>query len=424
MSDLSSLDQILAGGGLPSICSAHPAVLAQALQPGSQPAVLIESTCNQVNQFGGYTGMTPADFAAYVHQIAASTGISPAKVILGGDHLGPNVWQDEPAEQAMQKSFDLVRAYVRAGYTKLHLDCSMRLGDDPSGPPAPELVARRAADLATAAEEAARQWGAPAALRYVIGSEVPVPGGAQVKEEGVAVTQAADVAKTLALHRQAFSERGLHSAWERVIAVVVQPGVEFGDDFVLAYQPEQARQLSTFIRSQGLVYEAHSTDYQTPAALRNLVRDRFAILKVGPGLTFAYREAIFALAMIENELLSPADRSNLMQVLDDCMLREPGYWRKYYQGSPSEQAFKRKYSLSDRVRYYWVQPAVQRALERLLANLSSEPLPLSLASQFAEREKASLCEQNIPLTPANLISARISFVLEDYRNACRSDDRP
>ena len=420
MSDLrSSLDQILADGGLPSICSAHPDVLAQALRPGNQPAVLIESTCNQVNQFGGYTGMTPADFAAYVHQLAAKTGINPEKVMLGGDHLGPNVWQDEPAEQAMQKSLDLVRAYVRAGYTKLHLDCSMRLGDDPPGPPAPELVARRAADMAGAAEEAARQSPSQAALRYVIGSEVPVPGGAQVKEEGVAVTRADDVAETLALHRQAFDERGQHSAWERVIAVVVQPGVEFGDDFVLAYQPEKARQLSAFSRGQGLVYEAHSTDYQTPAALRDLVRDRFAILKVGPGLTFAYREAIFALAMIENELIAPAERSNLLQVLDDCMLKDPGYWRKYYPGSPSEQAFKRKYSLSDRVRYYWVQPEVQRALERLQANLASGPLPLSLVSQFAGREKASLCEQSIPLTPANLIAARISFVLDDYWNACQ-----
>ena len=52
----------------------------------------------------------------------------------------------------------------------------------------------------------------------------------------------------------------------------------------------------------GLVYEAHSTDYQRPESYRNLVRDGFAILKVGPALTFAMREVLEALSLIEAEL--------------------------------------------------------------------------------------------------------------------------
>ena len=88
----------------------------------------------------------------------------------------------------------------------------------------------------------------------------------------------------------------------------MQPGVEFGDDFVLPYQPDAARELSKFIETQPIIYEAHSTDYQTRQALKNLVRDHFAILKVGPALTFAFREAVFALAMMENELV-PTERT-------------------------------------------------------------------------------------------------------------------
>lgn len=38
-----------------------------------------------------------------------------------------------------------------------------------------------------------------------------------------------------------------------------------------------------------LVFEAHSTDYQTKEAYKQLVHDHFAILKVGPALTFAMR---------------------------------------------------------------------------------------------------------------------------------------
>lgn len=417
-------DAILKSGGIPSICSAHPEVLRAALDSrersdGLSP-VLVESTCNQVNQYGGYTGMRPEDFVRYVRGLAQAQGFPLGKLILGGDHLGPNVWQMEPSTLAMQKSEELLRAYVRAGYTKLHLDCSMRLADDPAGPLDPELVARRAARLALAAEEAyAQAYSLPAAgqgnpLRYVIGTEVPVPGGATAHEEGVRVTQVEDVRETLDLHRKAFSDLGLEQAWERVRAVVVQPGVEFGDDFVLPYRPENAGELAAFIEGQGMVYEAHSTDYQTRSALRNLVRDHFAILKVGPGLTFAYREAIFSLALMEQELVPAAERSDLFGVLEAVMLRRPEHWQKYYQGSPAEQAFKRKYSLSDRIRYYWAFSEVQEAVETLVNNLSQVGLPLALVSQYAPQEKAVLLERGERLIPQKIIRRRITAVLEDY----------
>ena len=142
--------------GIYSICSAHPFVLEacmlQGLKDGSP--LLIESTCNQVNQFGGYTGMTPKDFVAYVRGIAQDTNFPFENVILGGDHLGPNVWQDEPAESAMQKSEQLVRDYVQAGFVKIHLDPSMRLGDDPQCALDVEVSANRAARLAKVAEDA------------------------------------------------------------------------------------------------------------------------------------------------------------------------------------------------------------------------------------------------------------------------------
>ena len=63
--------------------------------------MLIEATCNQVNQEGGYTGMTPADFRGFVEAIAARVGFDPSRIILGGDHLGPNPWKQLPAEEAL-----------------------------------------------------------------------------------------------------------------------------------------------------------------------------------------------------------------------------------------------------------------------------------------------------------------------------------
>jgi D-tagatose-1,6-bisphosphate aldolase subunit GatZ/KbaZ len=201
----------------------------------------------------------------------------------------------------------------------------------------------------------------------------------------------------------------LQFAWERVIAVVVQPGVEFGDDFVLEYQPDAAQELSRFIESQSMIYEAHSTDYQSRDALKNLVRDHFAILKVGPGLTFAFREAVFALAMIEDEMFAKTEQSNIIQVLDNVMLKHPEYWKKYYRGDESEQAFKRKYSLSDRARYYWVQPEVQDAFEMLMKNLGEKVLPYSLLSRFVGETG---------LNAGQVIEWKIDKVLMDYLMAC------
>ena len=54
--------------GIYSVCSYNQYVIEasfeQAIEDDS--VVLIESTCNQVNQFGGYTGMRPADFKNYI----------------------------------------------------------------------------------------------------------------------------------------------------------------------------------------------------------------------------------------------------------------------------------------------------------------------------------------------------------------------
>jgi D-tagatose-1,6-bisphosphate aldolase subunit GatZ/KbaZ len=402
--------------GLASICSAHPWVLKETLKVSETRGIrLIEATCNQVNQFGGYTGMTPADFVRYVHAIAKENNFSVENIILGGDHLGPNVWQKEPSDSAMQKSGVMIKDYVQAGFVKIHLDCSMRLGDDPAGPLDPEVYARRAAQLAQIAE-AYRPDGFPAP-RYVIGTEVPIPGGAQEHETGVSVTKVEDAEQAISVTRDAFMRQGLKSAWDRVIALVVQPGVEFGDDFVLEYQPSASRALSSFIEDQTIVYEAHSTDYQTCEGLKNLVRGHFAILKVGPWLTSAFREAVFALAMMENELF-PTTRSNLIGVLDEVMIQHPENWKNYYHGQEEKRVVKRKFSFSDRIRYYWHDSRVQAALQTLMGNLSKKPLPLSLLSQFAPIQYEHIRCGEIESTPEAVILDHIRSVLAVYETAC------
>ena len=402
------------GRGIWSVCSAHPLVLEacidQALADGGP--LLVEATCNQVNQEGGYTGMRPADFHRFVEGLAAARGLATDRLILGGDHLGPNPWRHEPAEVALAKAERLVALYVEAGFTKIHLDASMACAGDPDPLP-PELIAQRAARLALAAESAG---GQPA---YVIGTEVPVPGGAHETIDRLEVTRTPDLARTIAVHRAAFAAAGLDEAWERVLAVVVQPGVEFGSAQVVDFEPARARALAEAIAAvPDLVFEAHSTDYQTEQALRALVGCHFAVLKVGPGLTFALREALFALAAIEAELLPSDARSRLRETLEAAMLAAPGHWQGHYHGDAAALRLARAFSLSDRCRYYWPVPEVATAVEQLLANLAERSPPLPLLSQYLPRQCDAVRAGRLAPEPRALVRAHVREVAAAYARAC------
>ncbi len=403
--------------GIPSVCSSHPLVLEAALQvagPNGAHA-LIEATANQVNQFGGYTGMTPALFRRFLDDLAERAGISPERILLGGDHLGPTCWRGLGTADAMARSAVLVDEYVAAGFRKLHLDCSMSCADDPAVL-STQVIANRAADLCLAAE---RAWGVAggAAPVYVIGTEVPTPGGATEALGALQVTTPAAVDETLDAHRAAFAVRGLDSVWPRVVALVVQPGVEFDHYKVVDYMPERARALSVRIeREQALVYEAHSTDYQTPAALRRLVRDHFAILKVGPALTFALREALWALSDIARELSLPPEPPLKQSVLN-VMRADPRHWRAYY-ADPNRETLDLQYSLSDRIRYYWNAPSVLRTTDELMRALERIDIPMTLVSQYLPAQYEAVRAGELEKRPRAMILHSIRRLLHHYTAAC------
>lgn len=66
------------------MCSANPYVIEAALRRGLDfnASVWIEATANQVNQDGGYTGMTPIDFKAFVYKIAQDVDFPRIKFFL------------------------------------------------------------------------------------------------------------------------------------------------------------------------------------------------------------------------------------------------------------------------------------------------------------------------------------------------------
>jgi len=418
--------------GVMSACTASPLCIEAVMRHSMKhkaPA-LIEATSNQVNQFGGYTGMRPADYYELVKNVADKVGFDMQNVILGGDHLGPQPFKNEPADTAMEKACGMVFEYVASGYTKIHLDASMMLGDDdPKTRLKDETIAKRAARLAKAAlsGHAKRRETNPTSELpvFIIGSEVPVPGGTQSSDEGMSVTKPESMAATIETFKQAFMENGCEEAWDNVIGVVVQPGVEFGDTELYIYNHDAASPLSKRLREySGIIFEGHSTDYQTPESLKQMVNDGICILKVGPGLTFHQREAVFALENIEKELLGSGKTklSGYRAALEKAMLENPGNWKNYYSGTPEDQLFKRKYSYSDRCRYYFPDEEVSKALERLIENLTAVDIPIPLLSQFMPvQAKQVRCEKTAN-NPHDLIIARIGDVIEDYMFACGANE--
>lgn len=406
------------GDAICSICSANEFVLEAAMEDGRDNSlfVLIEATANQVNQFGGYTGMKSHDFMAFARRIAKRVGLDEGRLILGGDHLGPLTWQNENEDTAMEKAEELVSQYVSAGFTKIHLDTSMRLADDSKDGRLPDsTIARRAARLCAAAEAAAGE-SSPV---YVIGSEVPVPGGATENEDSVAVTSPEDLRATIDAFKGAFLEKGLEDAWKRVIAAVVQPGVEFADNSIIKYEPDKAAKLISCAKSlEGMVLEGHSTDYQPKAALAQMRRDGIAILKVGPALTFALREALFALEDMERILypFSPDGGYSCFRDTLECkLMSDDKYWKKYYHGSEQEKAYARRFSLSDRCRYYLEDETIKASIARLIDNINAAELPFGLLSQyFPEQKERILINENKP-TAGMLIKERIKDIILTYR---------
>ncbi len=405
--------------GITSICTAHPLAIEAALLQGIADGapVLIEATCNQVNPEGGYTGMTPDGFRAFVRGIAGRVGFDPASLVLGGDHLGPNPWRALPASDAMDRAEAMIAAYAGAGFGKLHLDTSMGCRGEPAALP-DDLTAERAARMAAAAERAARAAGLPPPV-YVIGTEVPVPGGATHALDGLEVTRPEAALATVEVHRRAFARAGLGDAFGRAVGVVVQPGVEFGHADVIPYDPAAARGLAAALRDMPqFVFEAHSTDYQPAAALKALVDDGFAILKVGPGLTFALREALYGLDHIADVLDPRSERGALRDAMEALMLDEPDQWSRYYDGAGAALAAQRHFSYSDRIRYYWPHPRAGAAVDALMARLGDGEIPATLVSQYLPRLWDEVRDGRVRPVARDLAIASVRAALAPYSAAC------
>lgn len=165
-----------------------------------------------------------------------------------------------------------------------------------------------------------------------------------------------------------------------------------------------------------MCFEAHSTDYQRPDALAAIAAKHFAILKVGPALTDAYRSALYRLDGLP-AAAHPGGWGALEQTLEQLMTADERHWREHYRGSPQELRRLRHHSYADRIRYYWPQPAAQQAVRALYARIDDGEWPeYLLRDLFAPsvRERAEGLRVVAGGLSRSLVFASIQDVLLPY----------
>ena len=150
-----------------------------------------------------------------------------------------------------------------------------------------------------------------------------------------------------------------------------------------------------------------------------MVEDGIVILKVGPALTYGLREALFSLSMMEQELVPAKEQAHFMDVLEQVMLNNPGNWKKHYHGDEKQLKLARRYSFSDRARYYMGQPEVTAAIDKLFANLRTYEIPMNMLHQYMPLQYLKVRDGIIAKDPKALAIDGIVAFMQDYEYATK-----
>ena len=101
------------------------------------------------------------------------------------------------------------------------------------------------------------------------------------------------------------------------------------------------------------------------------------------------------------------------------MVDNPKDWQNYYFGSEHDKELSRKYSFSDRSRYYMSREDIQSSMNRLFENIDSIDLPLGLIKQFFPNVFNKILTEDYPIDSKSLVKSNIIEVIDDYFYATR-----
>lgn len=377
------------GPAIPAVASVLPDVIAAGLRQAREHGLpaLIEAPAEEVNQFGGHSGLTPADFAALVQDVAHSHGLDAVPLILGADGLGPGLWPGLDPSAAMTHAERMVADFAAAGFNRLQFHA---------------LDAPGIARLVSVAETHAPPRHPPV---YAL------PAGG---DPASSVTSPEDLAEALTRHEAAFAEADLAGAWRRVHTMSVRFGMGFTPAHVERFDIEQPDQLSAVLRDHDrIALEAEAVDYQSARVCADLTRRNVAVLKLGPSLSFAWREALYGLSHVHAWSEGGPHISERMEAL---MLADPAMWQQDGRGPAGHSRLLRHFGFTDRIRHYWSKAGAE--LAALCDSMEASGLHLPLLLQYLPPETLARAAR-LDLAPAQAI---LQAQVEQALSACYPEE--
>ena len=104
-----------------------------------------------------------------------------------------------------------------------------------------------------------------------------------------------------------------------------------------------------------------------------------------------------------------------------AMLADPKHWQKHYVGTEKEIELKRKFSFSDRCRYYMPEKSVVEARDKMIENFK-DGVPLNLLSQFMPIQYTKVREGRLENKPEALIIDRVCNTIDEYLYATHQSE--
>jgi D-tagatose-1,6-bisphosphate aldolase subunit GatZ/KbaZ len=393
------------------------AYLRQALADGS-PA-LFEICADMLDPHGQSGKIIPDDFIANIRQIAVKTGFPRDRIFFGVNDLSPSLWQDEPVVSAMKKTCTFISDLVSLGSNILGIHAGMPLKGDPADKllSQEEIILREVA-LYQAAESAAAALPDEEKPLYVI----DVHPGQGMTEDQTNIIHKEDVEIAVDRFAKTAMAAGLPEMKERLLAVRIFLGAGYDSEKIVPFDSSLINELGGCVYGdKPVVLEVQRTDFQPQTVLDQLVDNHFAFMRIGQELTYTMREALFSMAMMENETMIGKPGvylSNFIIELDRAMQSAPRHWQKYYTGNGFEQLIARKYSLYDRSRFYWEDKEVRKTKKRLFDNLIEYPIPLTVMRQFMPRQYERVVAGELENKPDALVMDAVRYALRRYSRAC------
>jgi tagatose-1,6-bisphosphate aldolase non-catalytic subunit AgaZ/GatZ len=338
------------------------------------------TTLNQVDLDGGYTGLTPSEFADTIHNHARNLNVT-SPIIIAIDHGGPwlkdvhktEKWSYFKTMSAVKESLE---AAIKAGYDLLHIDATVDITLTAETNINIEVVAERTLELLEHAENFRLKNNYPR-ISYEVGTEEVHGGLADLNV----------FSRFLKLLKQGLKQKGFTDIWP--CFVVGKVGTDL---HTTTFDPLIARQLTEIAKSYGSLIKGHYSDnVDNPEAYPE---SGMGAANIGPEFTEVEYDALIGLEQMQQTLLADGKISKpvaMKKKLWESVIKS-GRWRKWLLPDENSSDFyantleRQQWLIKTGCRYIWEDPEVVSARTGLYKNISIHGIdPASIVEASIER---------------------------------------